>query len=208
VSYPFEKGKIFALNLLLKLDLNLQVFTEPDAEEVDWMKAGIEFLSYLYCGKLMESLNNLRFTLFSKKKEPLKIKSLPPTDKAAIEHVKRVRLQVLIWRAADPSDPPATNLSTFGWKIEDGIPVPVRGTVVAPKELLELVACGCKSVPPCSRANCSCWSAGVSCTSYCKCEAKEHCVNGHTKKTEHAVETDEEEELDEPLEEGKSEDEG
>ena len=56
-------------------------------------------------------------------------------------------------------------------KYED-IPVPVHGTVVAPKELLELVACGCKSVPPCSRANCSCQSAGVSCTSCCKCEAK------------------------------------
>ena len=35
---------ISALNLLLKLDLNLQVFTEPDAEEVDWMKAGIDSL--------------------------------------------------------------------------------------------------------------------------------------------------------------------
>jgi len=33
-------------------------------------------------------------------------------------------------------------------------------------------------------------------------------VNGHTNKTEHAVETDEEKELDEPLEERKSEDEG
>jgi len=30
----------------------------------------------------------------------------------------------------------------FGWKIEEGIPVPVCGTIVAPKELLELVACG------------------------------------------------------------------
>jgi len=30
---------------------------------------------------------------------------------------------------------------------------------------------------------------------------KEHCVNGHTNKIEHAVEMDEEEELDEPLEE-------
>jgi len=33
-------------------------------------------------------------------------------------------------------------------------------------------------------------------------------VNGHTKKIEHAVETDEEEELSEPQEERKSEDEG
>jgi len=65
MSYPFGKWKISALNLLLKLNLNLQVFTEPDAEEVDWVKAGIDFFSYLYCGKLMESLNNLRFTLFS-----------------------------------------------------------------------------------------------------------------------------------------------
>jgi len=72
----------------------------------------------------------------------------------------------------------------LGWKIEEGIPVPVCGKVVAPKELSELVACGCKSVPPCSRANCSCWSAGISCTLYCKCEAKEHCVNGYKKKTE------------------------
>ena len=38
--------------------------------------------------------------------------------------------------------------------------------------------------------------------------SKEHCTNVHTKKTEHAVETDEEEELDEPLAEEESEDEG
>jgi len=37
---------------------------------------------------------------------------------------------------------------------------------------------------------------------------KEHCVNGHTKKTEHAVKTDQEKELDKPLEERKSEEEG
>jgi len=55
VSYPFGKGMVSALNLLLKLDLNLQVLTELGAEKVDWMKAGIDFLYYLYCGKIMES---------------------------------------------------------------------------------------------------------------------------------------------------------
>jgi len=49
----------------------------------------------------MESLNNLRFTFLARKQDPPKIKSLPPNDKAAIEHAKRARLQVLIWRAAD-----------------------------------------------------------------------------------------------------------
>ena len=133
VSYPFGKGKISALNLLLKLDLNLQVFTEPDAEEVDWMKAGIDFLSYLYCGKIMETLNNLRFKIFSKNEDPPKIKSLPPTDKSAIEHVKRARLQVLISRAADQNDPPVTNLSMFGWKLEQDIPVPVVAQWLLPR---------------------------------------------------------------------------
>jgi len=38
--------------------------------------------------------------------------------------------QVLIWRAADQNDPSAANLSMFIWKIEEGIPVPVCGTVV------------------------------------------------------------------------------
>jgi len=35
---------ISALNLLLKLDLNIQVFTEPEAEEVDRMKDGTDCL--------------------------------------------------------------------------------------------------------------------------------------------------------------------
>jgi len=34
----------------------------------------------------------------------------------------------------------------FGWKIEDGFPIHVCGTVVAPKELLELVASHCHHV--------------------------------------------------------------
>jgi len=44
MSYAFGKWEISALNLLLQLDLNLQVFTEPDAEKVNWMKAGIDSL--------------------------------------------------------------------------------------------------------------------------------------------------------------------
>ena len=35
VSYPFGKGEISAINMLLILDLNLGVFTDPEAETVD-----------------------------------------------------------------------------------------------------------------------------------------------------------------------------
>ena len=192
VSYPFGKGKVSALNVVLDRDIGLQVFADPSAHEKEWMKAGMDFLSILYSGHLAESLNDLRFKLFSKRKEPPKIKTLPPTTKAAIEHVKRARLQVLTWRAADQIDPPSADISAFGWKMEGGIHVPVRGAVVAPKELLQLVACGCKT---CSRSNCSCRSAGVSCTPYCKCEATD-CANVYTQKDDDvSTDTDGEQEV-------------
>ena len=79
MSYSYGKRKVSTLNLLLKLDLNLQVSTDPDAEELNWMKTGTDFLSYLYCGKITEPFNSLRYTLLSQKKDPSKIKSLPPT---------------------------------------------------------------------------------------------------------------------------------
>ena len=191
VSNPFGKGKISVVNLLLKLNLNIRAFTKPNSKEEDWMNAGIKFLSQLYGGNEKDSLSDLRYSLFRKKKDPPMIKCLPPTDNSAKEHIKRARLQVLLWRAADQYEPPSITLSMYGWQLDEEIPVPVHGTVVAPKELLQLVACACKS---CSRSNCSCKSAGISCTSYCKCEANENCFNIYTKETEHMIETDEESE--------------
>ena len=52
-SYPFGKGKLCAVRMLLKYDLKLKVFADPEAKEVDWMQAGMEFLSYLYCGEAL-----------------------------------------------------------------------------------------------------------------------------------------------------------
>ena len=181
VSYPFGKGKVSAVNLLLKSDLKLKVFSDPEANERDWLKAGTEFLSSLYGGLKSPSLNHLRFTLFSRKKEPPKIRSLPPTDEAAVNHVKRARLQVLMWRAADQTEPPKLHISEFGWKLETGIPCPAFGTtMVAPSSILQIVACSCKSKSPCSTNRCSCRSARLSCTTYCNCRAEDECSNEHT----------------------------
>lgn len=65
------------------------------------MKAGMDFLSCLYYGKTVESLSNLRYMLFTKKRDPPKIKSLPQTREYAAEHIKHAWLQVFLWRAAD-----------------------------------------------------------------------------------------------------------
>ena len=39
VSYPFGKGKVSAINLLLKSDLKLEIFSDPEANGTDWLTA-------------------------------------------------------------------------------------------------------------------------------------------------------------------------
>ena len=142
------------VNLMLKLDLDLSVFADSNSEEGKWMTAGICFLSLLYGGNATESLNHLRYRIFSNAKEPPKIKiNLPPTDETAREHIKRARLQVVIWRAAGEYNIPMLEHSRFGWIKEDDIMVPIHGNVsVVPNVRLQHVTCGCKSDKPCLRA--------------------------------------------------------
>jgi hypothetical protein len=61
---------VSAVNLLLKFDLKLQVFADPETQEVDWKIAGMNFLFHMYCGKPVDSISKLRYTLFSKRKDP------------------------------------------------------------------------------------------------------------------------------------------
>jgi len=51
-----------------------------------------------------------------------------------------------------------------------------------PKELMKIIACSCSSAANCHRRNCSCTSAGVSCTNFCKSEADDQCCNENTVK--------------------------
>ena len=67
-------------------------------------------------GQDKRSLSDLRYSIFSRKKEAPKIKSLPPTDAAALQHIKRARLQVLIWRAAEEMAPPDVDITVYGWR--------------------------------------------------------------------------------------------
>ena len=128
------------------------------------------------------SLANLRHSVFIKKIESPKIKSLPPTDEAALQHVRRARLQVIIWRTAGQQSPPDTDITQFGWSIEKNVLTPVAAiSVIAPPAVLQSVACNCKSSLPCSSQRCSCHASALSCTSYCKCGADEICANTHTK---------------------------
>ncbi|CAL8372791.1 unnamed protein product [Arctogadus glacialis] len=41
---------------------------------------------------------------------------------------------------------------------------------VAPINLLDVTSCSCSTLKACSKGNCSCHAASISCTDYCKCE--------------------------------------
>ena len=65
--------------------------------------------------------------------------------------------------------------------MEEDILGPNHGCAdIAPKSLLQLVACGFKLVSPCSQSSCSCRASGLSCTTYCWCKGDEQCANYNT----------------------------
>ena len=51
---------------------------------------------------------------------------------------------------------------------------------VALASLLQVVACSCSSQILCNSNHCSCHKAGLSCTSFCHCEAELNCGNEST----------------------------
>ena len=73
----------------------------------------------------------------------------------------------------------------------NGVPSPCSGVKeVAPPELVKIVACGCSGDNPCSRKNCSCTAASLSCTSFCKCLGHDHCANHFTKSVDNESDSD------------------
>ena len=113
----------------------------------------------------------------------LKLKTLPPTTSAFIEHVNRAHLQVAISKSALHDSPPDINPTDYGWETDhQGILVPrtvLKGTLYAPPNILRLIRCQCKT-SECRTAACNC--ANIGCTMFCLCEGGATCENPYTRK--------------------------
>ncbi len=95
--------------------------------------------------------------------------TLPPTSAAARYHSFRVYHQVQTWRGFD--QPP----TDWGWKLSGSNLIPVMADRdVAPKELLEVIRCSCKT--GCSQMNCPCCKADLNCSPACA-ECRGICTN-------------------------------
>ena len=107
-------------------------------------------------------------------------------------HILRAHLQVMLWKAAGQREPPAEarDISKFGWEVaKEGAVMPALAIqAVAPINLLDVTSCTCSTLKACSKGNCSCHAASISCTDYCKCEGGEVCccnpftIHVHTQK--------------------------
>lgn len=98
---------------------------------------------------------------------------LPPTLGALRQHVLRVHIQARVWGQASIAlqDPQLDPLQNGYHKEFDGQLKPtMTDTLPAPKAVIEMVRCQCKT--DCSSARCSCRTKNLSCTDLCQCDSE------------------------------------
>ena len=90
-----------------------------------------------------------------------KLRNLPPTSAAFGMHLLRSHYQCILWKSVLHANPPDIDPCMFGWEKDPSskslIPTMLPPfTNVAPNEVLQTMACNCKSSEPCGKGNCSC----------------------------------------------------
>ena len=194
-SYPVGKGKVSALKAMTIVPGKLlHCIGEAEATDLQITKATRTFFLALYNQRNSVTLDAARYDIYRKRKRPPALKTLPPTERNMHLHGRRAHLQVLLWKAADQADPPAVDITLFGWDKKMGLKegeeliMPTQdSSPVAPPALLDVVSCGCRAgLKPCTSAKCSCAAAGLACTSYCSCKGNDGiCCNILTQQQEH-----------------------
>ena len=110
-----------------------------------------------------------------------KLESLPPTEEAFEENVKRAHLQASIWRNALRENPPSINVLDFGWEKDMSssclLPSTEKGVNLIPDCIAKIMKCGCTSEHSCKGSQCSCHKSGLSCSTFCVCEGGMKCCN-------------------------------
>ncbi len=105
--------------------------------------------------------------------------ALPHTEANLLLHMKRVHLQVMLWKAADRQGPPILDITKFEWDMNSGLPSSSLDTgLAAPDGLIDIISCGGKAAGnACSTGGCSCKGHNMTCTVSCSCTAGKWCCN-------------------------------
>ena len=112
------------------------------------------------------SVNEARLDLFARKQRAYE--SIPPTQAALKEHVKRAAYQAgIVWAQATDPQPDIKSPADYGW-VKDGDTWRIFWTTLAPiaASCQELTKCLCKK--DCTR-RCKCFRSGLVYTELCGC---------------------------------------
>ena len=130
-----------------------------------------------YNSKLNQTVSackDIRYKLFAAK--GCRLKDLPPTEDALMQHLKRVDYQVKIWKASLEAKPifPCP-ISTGAWHVDESLKlVPTYITTEpVPERILQIVKCSCCSKSRCAKT-CTCLKQGLPCTDACQCFVPEN----------------------------------
>lgn len=195
-------GKTKIVNTLRKgYSLSLMGKTEESINDVN--KQATTFINICYGFPKCSTISEARVKSWSTKMgsshsaQPPKLCSLPPTNEAFLENVKRAHLQTCIWKNALGA-PPSLCPEKFGYYKDNVtkllLPVTVPANVaLAPSELLKLIKCTCESEMPCRTMRCGCMNSGLPCTMFCH-STNDTCLNSNNKVLTNCEDGEEDEE--------------
>ena len=135
---------------------------------------GLEHLvCRVYCMSGPRNLPALRWEMFRSRN--LEGESLPPTRATILPHITRANYIAMRDKSYTSNCPILPDIDKNGWVVDGTVYKPVMCLEEpAPKAVIELKKCGCKS--GCVGSRCKCYSNKLPCTPLCKCCATE-CAN-------------------------------
>ena len=186
VAATFGVGKTKAVSVSEK-GFSLDQLGQQAADMVKVIEQATKFMSACYgitsaCSSMTECRERLWAQKTGKSAVVPKLCSLPPTNEAFEQNVRRAHLQVAHWYSALSGDPPPLNPEEYGWEIDTTnrclLPRNIAdGVAYAPDSVLKLVRCGCASHNPCRGGNCGCMGRQMVCTIFCACSGGSTCSN-------------------------------
>ena len=148
-----------------------------------------KFVCQVYCKNGPQTLPKLRWKLFRSKN--LEGEMLPPTRGALLLRIIRSNFISRRDKSYRETRPQLPLLEQNGWNYENQMYTPLMCLLPpAPKAIIELTKCGCKSA--CSRKSCTCLRNEIPCAPLCKC-ASVICENKTARNILDGQESDEDE---------------
>ena len=157
---------------------SLSLLGETEAPWTEVVKQATQFAVATYgqisCRTLCEAKAKIWKTRIGKGSSTMpKLCSLPPTDVAFQENLKRAHLQTFLWKNALRFKPQKLDPLEYGWHKDGDMLCPTTvpaGNQLVPLYIQKIISCGCSSDTACESIRCGCTKAGMTCSVFCACQ--------------------------------------